>query len=275
MSETVRRTLAPMEAIEFAIAAAFRHFFFALRLVVGWAIVLLPLAALAWFVVFRNGMPDWKALSPGAMAALGVLGLGVLLALFSIAVNWRRRILTGEKPRRLGWVRLDGAVWRSIAALALILAVLALYAAAAYGLAVMAPPALEPKLGPAAKPLGIVLAVLFGLSALFTFFRLSSWLAGKAVADPSYTLGTAWKATRRNRFAYLGFTFWLLFTLAIAGGIGAGAFFAQQAMPDPWVKTAAFILMGLVAWLALFFLASIPASHYRAFSGTGNNSVKG
>lgn len=266
MTDTTRRSLPPMEAIEFSIAAVFRHFFFGIRLALGWLILLLPLLALAWFMAFRNGPPDFKALNGGQIAALAALGVGVLLASFSIAVNWHRRLLLDEKPRRLRWVRLDGVVWRYLFGFVLLLVVLAIYAGAAYGLAVLAPPELEPKLGPAAKPVGMALAVLFGLSALFTFYRLSSWLGGIAAGDSAYTLGTAWKATAKNRLAYLGFTFWLIFTLAIAGAIGAGAFFAQQMLPQPWVKPAAFALMAVLAWMAMFFITSIAASHYRAFA---------
>ncbi len=266
MTEPTRRSLAPMEAIEFSIAAAFRHFFFGLRLALAWLVLLSPLVALVWFVVFRNGQPDFKALSGGQIAALAALGAGVLLASFSIAVNWHRRLLLDETPRRLRWVRLDGVVWRYLAGFVLLLLVLALYGGAAYGLSAVAPSALAPQFGPAAKPLGIALAVLFGLSALFTFYRLSSWLAGIATGDSDYTLGTAWKATAKNRIAYLGFTFWLLFTLAIAGGIGAGAYFAQQAAPQPWVKPTAFAVMAVLAWMSMFFITSVAASHYRAFA---------
>ena len=197
-------------------------------------------------MAFRNGEPDFKALDVGSISALAALGAGVLLASFSIAVNWQRRILLGEKPRRLGWVRLDGVVWRYVGGFLLILIVLGLYAGAAFGVTTIAAPALAPQLGPAARPLGIAVAVLVGLSALFTFYRLSSWLAGVAMEDSGYTLSTAWKATRKNRMAYLGFTFWLLFTLAIAGAIGAGAFFAQQMLPQPWVKPLAFALIAIL-----------------------------
>ena len=110
-------------------------------------------------------------------------------------------------------------------------------------------------------------------SALFTFYRLSSWLAGIAAGDRDYTLGTAWKATRKNRIAYLGFTFWLIFTLAIAGAIGAGAFFAQQMLPQPWVKPTAFAVMGVLAWMAMFLITSVAASHYRAFAKRVENTL--
>lgn len=266
MTDISRRPLPPMGAIEFSIAAVFRHFFFALRLVLGWLLLLSPLIALAWFAAFRNGPPDIGALDGASIAALAALGAGVLLAAFSIAVNWQRRLLLDETPRGLRWVRLDGVVWRYVSGVLLILIVLGAYAGAALGVTAIAAPALAPQLGPSAKPLGIAVAVLIGLSALFTFYRLSSWLAAIAVTDPDYTLRTAWAATRKNRLAYLGFTFWLLFTLAIAGGLGAGAFFAQQSLPQGWVKPVAFGAIGIIAWLAMFMVASVAAALYRSHS---------
>jgi hypothetical protein len=266
MTEETRPSLAPMEAIEFAVAAVFRHVFFGLRLVLAWAVVLLPLAAAAWAAVFRDGVPDWRALPPAGLAALAAFGAGALLAGLSIAVNWNRRILLGETPRRLRWVRLDGPVWRYLAGVLLVLLVLALYAGAAFGAATRLGVALEAQLGPAAKPLGIAVAALIGLSALFTLYRLCGWLAGLAVEDGDFRLRAAWRVTRSYRLAYLGFTFWLLFTLAVVGALGAGAFFAQQAIPEPWVKAVAFIFIGLLAWLSIFFLATVPASHYRQFA---------
>lgn len=260
-----RRSLPPMEAIEFAIDKAFRHCFFAAGLVIGWSIALLPLAALAWFLAFRNGPPDFKTLPPAAIGALGLLGLGVLIASFSMGVNWNRRILLGETPSFLGRWRLDGPVWRYCAAVFLLLVVVAIYGALGAAVMTVAVPAMAANLGSAAKPLGIVITVLIGLSGLFTLYRLLSWLPGRATGEAAYTLGTAWATTRGNRFAFLGFTFWVLFTLAVAGGIGAGAFFAQQSLPQPWVKPAAFALIGIVAWLALLFLHSVPAALYRAF----------
>ena len=265
MTDTARRSLAPMEAIEFSIAAVFRHFFFGLGLALSWLVLLSPLIALAWFLAFRNGVPDVKALPAAAMAGLILLGAAVLIASFSIAVNWHRRLLLDESPRRLAWVRLDGVMWRYLFGFLLVLTVLGLYAGAAFGITTLAVPALEPQMGPAAKPVGIAIAVLLGLSALFTFYRLSSWLAGIAVADRHYSLRTAWRATRKNRIAYLGFTFWLIFSLAIAGAIGAGAFFAQASLPQPWVKPVAFGIMALLAWLAMFLVTSVAAGHYAQF----------
>lgn len=265
MPDTTRRSLAPMEAIEFAIAAAFRNFFFGIGLVLSWLVLLSPLMVLAWFLAFRDGVPDVKALTPGAMTGPVLLGAGVLIASFSIAVNWHRRVILGETPRRLKWVRLDGVMWRYLFGFVLLIIVLGLYAGAAFGVVTFATPALAPQLGEAAKYPGIAIAVLLGLSALFTFYRLSSWLAGIAVGDSDYGLRTAWRMTRKNRFAYLGFTFWLIFVLAIAGGIGAAAFFAQQSLPQPWVKPVAFAVMALVAWLAMFFVTSVAAGHYAQF----------
>ena len=65
----------------------------------------------------------------------------------------------------------------------------------------------------------------------------------------------------------MGFTFWLLFSLAIAGGIGAGAFFAQKALNNTYATGAAYALMGLLAWMALFLVTTISTSHYVHFAG--------
>jgi hypothetical protein len=259
-----RRPLPPMEAIEFAIDAVFRHFFFGLRLALGWAIVLLPLAGLAWFLGFRNGPPaDWHALPPQTLAGLGLLGLGVLLASFSIAVSWHRRLLLDESPRGLRWLRLDGVMWRYLFGWLVLLVAMGLYGAAGFAVATKGPPALAASLGPAAKPVCIAAAVLLGLSALFTLYRLLSWLAGIAVGDRDYRFGVARRATKGNRIRYLFFTFWLLFTLAIAGAMGAGAFFGQKALANPWVTIAAFVFIGVLAWMALFLITSVAPSHYR------------
>ena len=265
MSVPERRSLPPMEAIEFAIENAFRHCFFALGLLIGWAVLLLPLMALAWYGAFRNGPPDLTALPPAAMGALGLLGLGVLIASFSIETNWNRRILLDERPSFLRRWRLDGVVWRYAGGVLLMLVVMAIYVGA--GLAVMTAfvPALSSQIGEAARLLGIGLTVLIGLSGLFTFYRLMSWLAGLSVGEGDYRLGTAWRSTKKNRFAFLAFTFWLLFTLAILAGLGAGAFFAQQSFPQAWVKPAAFTVIALLAWLALLSVHSVPAALHRAF----------
>lgn len=259
------RSLPPMEAIEFAIEKPFRHFFFALELVIGWAVVLLPLIAFAWYAAFRAGMPDMKALPPLAMVALGLLCLGVLLASFSIGVNWNRRILLDERPRFLMRWRLDGVVWRYLGATFLLLVVLGVYTAAGLAVMMYALPAFATPLGAAAKPLGIAATVLIGLSGLFTFYRLMSWLAATAASDGGYGLAVAWRTTGSNRVAFVSFTFWLLFSLGIAGAVGAGAFFAQQSLPQPWVKPVAFAVMALVAWLSVLMLHTIPAALYRAF----------
>lgn len=264
-----RRALPPMEAVEFAIDKAFRHFFFSLGLLLGWAILLLPLAALAWYLGLREGS-DINTLSPAALGALIILGVGVLLASISMETNWNRRILLDERPSfRARW-RLDGPVWRYAAGVLLMLLVLAIYAAAGFAVITAAVPALSPRLGAAATPLGIAVTVLIGLSGLFSFYRLMSWLAGVSAGDGDYTLRTARCATRGNRIAFLAFTFWLAFTLAIIGAVGAGAFFAQQSLPQPWVKPIAFAVMGLLAWLALLVAHSVPAALYRAFRASGH-----
>lgn len=265
MSVLERRSLPPMGAIEFAIEKAFRHYVFALSLLVGWGVLLLPLVALVWYVALRDGMPDFRSLSPAALGAFGLLGLGVLLASFSIEVNWNRRILLDERPSLLQRLRLDGVVWRYAAGVLLMLLVLAIYAAAIFAVMTVVVPALTPMAGTAAMPLGIVVAALIGLSGLFTFYRLMSWLAGVSAEDGDFTLRNACSASRGNRIAFLAFTFWLLFSLAVVGGLGAGAFFAQQTLPQPWVKPVVWAGMVLLAWLALLIVHSVPAALYRAF----------
>ena len=266
MTDTTLRKLPPMSALEFAISNVFRHFFFGLRMAILWAILLSPLMLLVWYAAFRDGPPDFKALKPEAMAALAALGVGVILATISVAVNWHRRIVLGETPRRFGWVRLDGVVWRYLFGFIFVLAVLAIMAGAAAAAVLMLPGVLEPKVGAAAKPIGIALAVLLGLSALFTWYRLSTWLPAIATRDQDYSLKTAWRITRKNRTAFLSFTFWLLFSLAIAGAIGAGAFFGQQMLANPYATAAFFGLAGLLGWMALFLVTTVATSHYCYFA---------
>jgi membrane protease YdiL (CAAX protease family) len=274
MTGTARNKLPPMTALEFTISKTFLHFFFGLWLAVLWTILLLPFLAAVYYAAFANGMPDFKALPPLAMATFAALGVALLLATFSIAVNWHRRILLDEKPRRLGWVRLNGVVWTYLLGFLLVVIVMGFFAGAIFALMTYGVPALEPQLKAAAKPAATTVAVLLGLSALFTWYRLSSWLPALATGDREYTLGTAWRTTKKNRIRFLGFTFWLLFSLAIAGGLGAGAFFAQQMLDNFYVTIAAFALIGILGWLVMFLLMSIATSHYACFSGREGTAVE-
>lgn len=261
-----------MSALEFAIANVFRHFFFGLRLAVTWAIIASPVAAAVWFSAFHGALPDLAVPSPRAIGGLAVLGTMLLLASFSIAVNWHRRIILNEKPCWLGWVRLNGVVWRYLFCFLFIAAVVGAAAAGVFAVQTYAVPALEPQLAAAAKPVGIGISVLLGLFGLFTWYRLSTLLPAIATGDKDYSIDTAWKATRNNRARFLGFTFWLLFSLAIAGGVGVGAFLAQKALNNPYATAAAFAIMGLLVWLALFFITTIAASHYAHFSQHGDKA---
>jgi len=244
-----RHSLPPMEAVEFAIGKAFRHCLFALGLLIGWAVLLLPITAMAWFVAFRDGPPDFNALPPAALATLGALGIATLLASLSMGVNWNRRILLDERPRLQQRWRLDRAMWRYAAGVLLLLVVLAVYVAIGFALMTFAVPPLTSSLGAAAKPVGIIVTVLVGLSALFTLYRLMSWLPGLATGEEDRSLGTAWDATKRNRFAFLAFT----------------AFFAQQSLPQPSVKPLAFAFIAAVGWLAVLMVHAVPAALHRAF----------
>lgn len=272
MTDLSRRRLPPMDAVEFAVAGTFRNFFFAIGLALAWLILLSPLLALCWYLLPRQYPPDLAALGPSAKAALAALAAGGVLAGLSVAVNWQRKLLLGERPRGWRWLRLDGLVWRHAAGLVLMLIVLGLYAAAAFGVMRYGAPALPPQMAPFARPLTIAAQVLLGLSALFSFYRLASWMAGIAAGDRDYTLRAAWAKTRGNRLRFLGFTFWLLFTLAIGAGLGAGAFYGQQLLPEPWMKAAAFGVIGVLAWLALLLLASVAAALYKGFTVEGGDA---
>ncbi len=267
MADPIVRKLPPMTALEFAIASTFRHFFFGLWLAVLWVILLLPFMAAVYFTAFRSGMPDFKALPPAALAAFAALGVAALLASFSIMVNWHRRILLNEKPRRLGWVRLNGVVWKYFFGFLLIVIILGVFAGVIFGLMTYGVPALEPHLNTMAKPVSTVVAVLLGLSGLFTWYRLSTWLPALATGDKDYSLGKAWRTTRKNRIRFLSFTFWLLFSLAITGAVGAGAFFAQKALANGYATAGAYALIGILGWLALFLFATVATSHYAHFTG--------
>lgn len=266
MSKTDIRKLPPMTALEFAIEQTFRNFFYSLRLVLGWTVVLSPLLIAAWFIAFRNGVPDFKALPPATLGLFIAIAAISLLASFSIAVNWHRRLLLNETPRRLGWVRLDGVVWKYLLGFVMLLIVLGIIGAMIFAAITYLPPALEAQLGPASANVAKAVAALLGLIALFVWYRLSTWLPAIATHDKDYGFGTAWRTTRRNSMRYLGFTFWLLFGLGVAGAIGAGAFFGQQALGNPWVTIGAFVLIGLLVWLALFLLLTIATSHYFHFT---------
>ena len=104
------------------------------------------------------------------------------------------------------------------------------------------------------------------MSALFTWYRLSSWLPAVATGDKEYSAGTAWRATRKNRAAYVFFTFWLLFSCAIAGALGAAAVFGAQNSGVNWATPVAFGFTGLLGWLALFLVCTIATSHYCHFA---------
>jgi hypothetical protein len=190
----------------------------------------------------------------------------VLLASVSVAVNWHRRLVLGERPRGLAWIRLNGVVWRYLLMFLFILFVMGAIAGAIFAVRAYVVPALVPGLASAAEPAGIVVSALLGLFGLFTWYRLSTRLPAIASGDRDCTLAAAWRATRNNRLRFLAFTFWLLFSLAIAAGIGAGAYFGQQAAQNVYVTAAAFLLIALLSWLTLFFVITIATSHYVCFA---------
>ena len=63
----------------------------------------------------------------------------------------------------------------------------------------------------------------------------------------------------------LGYLFWLVFVLAISGGIAAGAVMARTVLPDPWVVGGGIAVAGVIGLWAALVMMSVPASHYRFF----------
>jgi len=265
MDENLPRKLPPMAALEFAIGQAFRRYFFGVRLIAGWLIVLAPLLLATYYLALRGGRPDPAALTPLQIAALVVLALAGLLAAVSVAVNWSRRILLDEQPRGWRWLRLDGPVWRYLIALLVFLVIVGGLAGLAALVAVRGAPSLVPKLGPAAQPAANVSAGVTALIAVLVALRLMTRLPAIAVANRAYGFGRAWRTTKRNSLRYLGFLFWLIFGLAIAGGIGAGAVMARKLVADPWVVGGGTAVAAIIGLWIVFLLMTVPVSHYRFF----------
>jgi hypothetical protein len=263
MDKTEIRKLPPMSALEFAIQKSFSNFFFGLRLLLGWAILQVPVLAAIYYGLLGASLPDFQKPAPAVIAAAVIVGLFNLLASLSISVNWHRRILLGETPSGLRWWRLDGLVWRYLARfviIGVILAVIFGLAGAAFQFA-----SVESAPGPVAKMAGTVVAALLGLFALFAWYRLSTALPALAAGNADYGIGSAWRATRRNSLRFLGFTFWLLFALAIGNGLTAGAVMAQQMMPNAWIVAGAAVFATAMSLLTALVSTSIATSHYYFF----------
>ena len=268
------RKLPPLSAIEFAIEQTFRNFGFGLLLVLAWVFVLLPFIAAGYAFGLQEGIAKPAEMSAANMAVAALLGMTIALSLLSISVNWHRRILLGETPRRWAWLRLDGPVWRFLG----YLLVIAVWLASVGGLVVLVltrlTPDAVPQLGPAAKPLSIALAVVLGLTGLLVADRLSTNLAAAAAANRSFGMGRSLRVTRRHTWRLLGMTFWMLFTLGLAGAIGAGGYLLHQQFGTPWTLGLAAVLFAVVAWFSVFFLLTLPASVYRHL-GEGRDFEQG
>lgn len=265
MDPATRRKLPPMSALEFAVAQTFKNYVFAIRLALAWAILVLPVAALFFWFGLKGQMPDLKSPAPLAIAGGAVIAALAGLAVLSVCVNWYRRVLLDETPRRLAWWRLNRPVWHYLAALLLLGAVMAVFAIAIIHARTELPVTLADKAGPAALPIVNGVTALLGLILFFVSFRLCGKLPAAAVGDTRHGFGRSWRSTRWNHWRIIGHTFWLAFTLAILGAVGAGAFFATKLSPNPWLLGAAMAAIGFLAWFALFVLLTIPAGFYRYF----------
>lgn len=268
------RKLPPLSAIEFAIEQTFRNFGFSLLLVLAWVIVLLPLFAAGYALGLQDGLAKPAEMTAASMAAVSLLGLAIALCLLSISVNWHRRILLGETPRRWSWLRLDGPVWRFLG----YLLVIAVWLAIIGGLVVLVltrlTPDSVPQLGPAAKPLSVVLAIVLGLIGLLVADRLSICLAAAAAANRNFGIGQSLRVSRRHTWRLLGMTFWMLFTLGLADTIAAGGYLLHQQFGTAWALGIAGVLAAVVAWFSVFFVLTLPASVYRHL-GEGRDFEQG
>lgn len=257
-----------MSALEFAVAQALRNYVFAIRLLLAWAILVLPVAVLLFMFGLGGKLPDLNAPSPAVLAAGAVLLVLSLLAALSVSVNWYRRVLLGETPRRFAWWRLNRPVWHYLAALLLFWAILAVFAIAILHARTELPLTLAGRAGPATGPIVNGLTGLLGLLVFFVSFRLCAKLPAAAVGDTGFGFGTSWRSTGWCHWRILGHAFWLLFTLAIVGAIGAGLFFATRLSSASWVMPAAAAALAMLAWFALLLLLTIPASFYRYYGQT-------
>lgn len=265
MATTTRRKLPPMSVLEFAIAQALRRYFFSIRLVMTWLLVIAPLAAALFWFGLGGQVPDFQAPSPIALAGAGAIAIMSVLAALSMAVNWYRRAVLDERPRGWLWWRLDRPVWRLLAAILMLLATIAVFALLAVLAMVRLKDVLEPQVGPAAETIALAVAVLLGVIAYFVAFRLSGKLPAVASGVAHFGFAKSWRATRRSNIRIISHTFWLAFTLAIVAAIGAGAYFASTMTANPWAKGGAFAVIGVLAWFVMLVLATIPAGLCRYF----------
>ena len=181
-----------------AYGAAFRQFGTVVRIAWFWALVLL---ALNWAVL--SLLPAWMS-DPKAILALdfnsvvllsvfGLLnGLVFLPPLASIAVNWHRALLLGERPGSFAFVRLDGPVWHYVGFAAVIMIIR--WAASL--------PQMLSALGnngaPAGNPLLIALGSVVLLVTVMFLPRLSLALPAAAIGDGNAQMSEGFAATRGN-----------------------------------------------------------------------------
>ena len=261
----MKRKLPPMSALEDAISRTFGNTGFALRLTLTWALVLAPFAVAAALFVRAHPELDVKNLPPTVMAGAAVLIAMAVLAILSINVNWHRRLLLNETPRGLAWIRLNGPVWRYLFHLIFI----AMVMTALIGLPIAGfihwKPLLQDRLGPLLPALTIAGGAILAIAAQVCLYRLSFKLPATSIGRRDYGFAKAWRDSRGNTLRFMGFSFWLYFSVAICAAIGAAAFFAQGLIHNPLSPAAAIGLIAILSWLYVFLLFTIAASLYSFF----------
>ncbi len=197
-----------------AYEAAFANAASLARVAWFWCLALLALQGLSalYLPAWMTNPAEIMRLEPRSLllvSAAGLLnGLVVLPMLASIAVNWHRLLLLGEKPGPGAFLRLDRLVWSYVALAAML-------AAMRY---VMSLPQVMVSLQPGAGSIHFdpekVVATLLSLGALVLLPRLSLALPGIAIGDERVGFARGLGASRGNT--------WRLFFGAVLCFVPAG-----------------------------------------------------
>jgi hypothetical protein len=184
-----------------------------------------------------------------------------LPALASVAVAWHRLLLRDEHPGPGVYLRLDRIV-AGYAVLAFWIGVIAL-APSYVGRLFQIVTGTSATVGDVAASVVQTLAGLVSIVAFFIVGRLSLALPGMALGRDDVTLGTAWRASKRNTWRmFWAYSFCILPWGAVSGGI-----FYWMFLPDRGrtVVTLASVVMNLL-WIPIGMISvGVLSLAYRHF----------
>ena len=191
------KKLPVLATVRRAYAAVFGNFGMAVRIAWLWSLLVVALQLLSTWV-----LPAWMT-NPADIMHLdlntlifvsfaGFLnGLLILPALASIAVNWHRALLLGERPGAWAFMRLDGRVWAYVGIAAIIATVRFVASVPQVMLS------LERGTGGELAIYRALAAIVF-VGLLVIVPRLSLGLPGTAIGAPSAGLGSGYASGRGN-----------------------------------------------------------------------------